>query len=136
MSEQNLDASQLVANLRDAMRLSAQANEIAAQMRDVTGTARSSNDTIEVTVDHQSFMTGLRFSHGATANGVDKLGQQVLATLSLAAADLQAKGAPLRAQLTIDPDELLARIDHDKTLERLTYTKPESISPDHQNGRS
>jgi DNA-binding protein YbaB len=126
MTESMLGASNLGADLQAALLMSQQATAIAAQMQELTGVARSANDAVEVTVDHHGFVTGIRFGHGATSNGVDKLGAQVLAATSRAIADLQEKARPIRAQLTVDPAEILARNERRDDLNESALSRLES----------
>jgi len=134
MSEQNFDDTGLRASVQAAIAMSEQANEIAIELSDLTGVARSANDTIEVTVDHHGFMTALRFAPGATANGVENLGAQVMATLSRAIVDLQEKGRPIREKLAIDPAQLLADTERRDRIDELALQNLEELRTKEKNG--
>jgi hypothetical protein len=135
VTEPKYDDAGLRASLQAALAMSEQANEIAIQLTDLTGVARSGNDAIEVTVDNHGFMTGLRFAPGATANGVENLGAQVMSTLSRAIVDLQEKGRPIRAELAIDPEKLLAETERRDRIDELALNNLEELRAKERNER-
>jgi len=135
MTDPKFDDASLRASLQAAVAVSEQANEIAIQMSELTGVARSGNNAVEVTVDNHGFMTGLRFAPGATANGVEDLGALVMSTLSRAILDLQEKGRPIRAELTIDPDVILAATERRDRIDELALDTLEELRAKERNGQ-
>ena len=135
MTEPQFDDASLRASLQAAIAVSEQANEIAIQMSELTGVARSGNNAVEVTVDNHGFMTGLRFAPDATANGVEDLGALVLSTLSRAIGDLQEKGRPIRAELAIDPEAVLAATKRRDRIDELALNNLEELRAKERNGQ-
>jgi DNA-binding protein YbaB len=85
--------------LAAALQQSAQAQEVAARVAELRGTARTPDGAVQVDVDHRGFVLDVRLTERAKELGTDGLAQAVLTTTREAIADVQRQAAPLQATL-------------------------------------
>jgi DNA-binding protein YbaB len=85
--------------LAAALQQSAQAQQVAARVAELRGTARTPDGAVQVDVDHRGFVLDVRLTEQAKERGTDGLAQAVLATTHDAIADVQRQAAPIQAAL-------------------------------------
>ncbi|WP_454051104.1 YbaB/EbfC family nucleoid-associated protein [Cellulomonas sp. Marseille-Q8402] len=94
------------AQLAAAREASARAQEAAAQLGALTGTATTPDGSVRVRVDHHGFVLDVQVTERAKELGADGLAAAVLRVAQDALADLHRRAAPLQAQVAGPPVDL------------------------------
>jgi DNA-binding protein YbaB len=106
MSSRHIWHQQIEAQLDAALRQSARADEVAAAVARLRGTARTADGAVQVDVDHRGFVTDVRLTERAKEHGVEEMSHLVTTTAQEAVADVRRQAAHLQETLVGPPVDL------------------------------